>query len=86
IEAAYINLGTLKYAVTGTEPSFFGGGTSNVSLDADFRTKGPALAAVGRLPMSNLWELDARLGAFAAKTRSRYSTTVDASANSGSES
>jgi opacity protein-like surface antigen len=82
IEVSYLDLGSLHYSGFGIVTSKAGTG-SEVHLNLDVRTHGPALALVGALPMTNFWEVDARLGAFAAKTKTDYRTAVGADVQSG---
>ena len=81
IEASYLYLGSLRYSSFGSRPSSTG--TSQVIADVDIKSHGPALALLGVLPMSNLWEVDARVGAYEGKTTSTYFSAVDANTNSG---
>jgi hypothetical protein len=83
IEASYLNLGSLRYSSFGTQPSASGSGTSQVIANVDIKSHGPALALLGVLPMSNLWEVDARVGAYEGKTSSTYYSAVDANTNAG---
>jgi opacity protein-like surface antigen len=77
IEASYIDLGRIKYSAAGSAPLPGGAaGTTPMSFSLDTRAHGPALAAVGVLPMTNWWELDARVGAVEAKTISSSSITL----------
>lgn len=77
VEASYLYLGSLRYSSFGTETSSSGTGTSAISTRLDIKTHGPALAGVGVLPMSDFWQIDARIGAYEAKTTSTYLTTLD---------
>jgi opacity protein-like surface antigen len=77
IEASYLHLGSLTYSAAGTQSSSDGTGTSAVSLHADIKSGGPALALLGVLPMTNLWEIDARVGAYEGKTTTTYSLVID---------
>jgi hypothetical protein len=83
IEASYLYLGSLHYSSFGTEPSPSGTGTAQVNFNLDIKSHGPALAAVGVLPMSNIWEVDARVGAYEGKTTSTYFTAADTATLSG---
>jgi opacity protein-like surface antigen len=82
IEVSYLDLGSLRYSGFGTLTAT-DGTASEVHLNLDVRTHGPALALVGALPMTNFWEIDARVGAFQAKAKTRYRTTVGEDAQSG---
>lgn len=85
IEASYLHLGSLAYSTSGTE-SVGGTGTSAVSVNLDIKSRGPALAAVAVLPMSNWWTIDARVGAYEGKTIATYTTTIDANSKPGTQS
>jgi opacity protein-like surface antigen len=77
IEASYIDLGRIKYAGAGSAPLPGGAaGTTPMSFSLDTRSHGPALAAIGVLPMTNSWELDARVGAVEAKNISSSTITL----------
>jgi opacity protein-like surface antigen len=82
IEVSYLDLGSLRYSGFGTVTAT-DGTASAVHLNLDVRTHGPALAVVGALPMTNFWEIDARVGAFQAKAKTNYRTTVGEDAQSG---
>lgn len=83
VEASYLHLGALRYTSTGTEPASHGSGTATTAIDLDIKSGGPAVAALGVLPMSNFWQLDARLGVYAGKTTSTFLSAVDADTKSG---
>jgi len=85
IEASYLHLGSLAYSTSGTE-SAGGAGTSAVSVNLDIKSRGPALAAVAVLPMSNWWTIDGRVGAYEGKTISTHTTTIDGNSISGAQS
>jgi OmpA-OmpF porin, OOP family len=84
LEASYLELGTVKFASRGTESTPFG--SAPISVDLNIKSRGPALALVGVLPMTNEWNLEARLGAYEGKTLSEYVTTVETTASSGYDS
>jgi opacity protein-like surface antigen len=87
VEASYLHLGSLRYTSFGTEPSSDGTGTSlEVKANVEIVSKGPALALVGVLPMSNIWEVDARVGAYEGKTTSTYVAAVGDNTNPGRRS
>ncbi|MBV8806901.1 MAG: porin family protein [Sinobacteraceae bacterium] len=77
VEASYLHLGSLRYSAFGTDTASSGTGTALVTTRLDVKTQGPALAGVGVLPMTNFWQIDARLGACEAKATSTYLTTLD---------
>jgi hypothetical protein len=83
IEASYLYLGSLHYSSFGSEQSTSGTGTSQVVANVDIKSHGPALAVLGVLPMSTLWEVDARVGAYEGKTTTTYFSAVDANTNAG---
>jgi OmpA-OmpF porin, OOP family len=66
IEAAYVDLGKF---------SFRGDVMPTGSLIATTKISGFELAAVGTLPLSERFELFARLGAFSGETKTSYSST-----------
>jgi opacity protein-like surface antigen len=78
-EVSYLNLGTLEATDTFTLPPLAGGGT--FTLHRELETSGPALAAMGILPVAESWDLFLRAGIFFAD--SKLSTSIGAS--SGSE-
>src|SRR4051812_2332018 len=84
VELSFLDFGPFRYSGYGTVTSSADGNASEIHLNLDVRTHGPALAVVGVLPMTNLWDLTARAGAFQAKTKSTFHTTVGDSADSGS--
>jgi opacity protein-like surface antigen len=86
IEASYIDLGTLKYSAAATQPSTSGTGSAPVTVNVDIKSRGPALALIGVLPMSNSWELDARAGAYEGKTISTFRSVLQTTNNFGTES
>ncbi len=81
-EASYLELGTLNYSGFGTLSG--AAGTQSVTVNANFESRGPALAVLGVLPMTDSWDISARIGAYRGKTHSDFITTVDASTKSGS--
>jgi hypothetical protein len=82
IEVAYLDLGSLRYSGFGTVTAS-DGTASEVHLNLDVRAHGPAVALVGALPMTNVWEINARVGAFEAKTKTNYRTSVGEDVQSG---
>lgn len=77
-EISYLNLGKLEATETLVIPPLAGGGT--VTLHRELETSGPALAAMGILPLSDSWELYLRAGVFFAD--SELSTSIGASSGS----
>jgi opacity protein-like surface antigen len=80
VEAAYIDLGDTTYSASGTFDD--GEDLFDVNLGARVGSSGPAVSLVASLPLSNVWSLDARAGAYFAKT----SITVEVGDETGSES
>jgi opacity protein-like surface antigen len=76
VEASYIHLGSLRYQAFGTAPSSTGA-TLSVENEAEFKSGGPALALVAALPMSNFWEVDARVGGFEGRTTTTSEFVTD---------
>lgn len=81
IEASYLNLGHLKYQVTGTETD-----SSSLVANIDVRSAGPALALVGFLPLLDSLEASVRAGAYEGKTTTDYANLIDTTLHSGSAS
>jgi opacity protein-like surface antigen len=84
IEASYLSLGTLKYSGDGTGPDPTD--IATVSVDFEVRSRGPALALVWDLPMSNMWGLSARLGACRVKSSTDFTLTIDDNTDTGTQS
>jgi len=84
VEAAYIDLGNTTYSASGT----FDDGESlfDVDLDARVGSSGPAVSLVGSLPLSEDWSLDARAGAYFAKTKITVTLSDDTTSESQSGS
>jgi opacity protein-like surface antigen len=74
VEAAYIQLGKAGYEADVTVAD---GGDPPVDLTMGFgfKTSGPAVSLVGILPVGESLELDARAGAYFAKTKVRVFVT-----------
>jgi OmpA-OmpF porin, OOP family len=84
IEASYLDLGTLNYFARGTVKTESGSVPTSVHLDISSR--GPTLALVAVLPMTNEWSVNARLGAYESRTASDATTAIDGSVSPSSES
>ena len=82
VEASYVHLGALRYSSAGTEPTK-SSATAVTAIDLDIKSRGPAVAALGVLPMSNFWQIDARAGVYAGKTTSTFLSAVDTDTRSG---
>jgi len=83
VEVSFLDLGPFRYSGFGSRTSAVDGTPSEVHLDLDVRSHGPALSAVGVLPMTNVWNLEARVGAMQAKTKSSFSTVTSDGTHSG---
>jgi opacity protein-like surface antigen len=81
IEASYLNVGSLAYSASGTQS--LEDTTAAVSVNLDIKSRGPALAALGVLPMTNWWEIDARAGVYEGKTTTTFASAVDVNTKSG---
>jgi len=81
IEASYLNVGSLAYSASGTQS--LEDTTAAVSVNLDIKSRGPALAALGVLPMTNWWEIDARAGVYEGKTTTTFASAVDVNTRSG---
>jgi len=86
VEASFLDLGPFRYSGFGTTTSIQDGTQSPTHLDLDVRSHGPGLAVVGALPMTNFWELDARLGVLQIKTKSNYQLTDNGGNSTGAQS
>jgi opacity protein-like surface antigen len=85
LEASYLELSSLRYQSVGTAiPPF--GSSGKATFDLDFKSRGPTLSFVGVLPLTNQWNLEARLGAYEGKTTTDYAASVIGSPSSGAES
>jgi len=83
VEGSYLDLGTLRYFARGTETSSFN--STSIAGNLNISSRGPALALVGVLPMTNDWSVNARVGAYESKTKTAYRFAFSSSANVGSE-
>lgn len=81
LEVSFLDLGKFRYSGFGTVNAQ-DGSPSEVHLDLDVRSHGPALSAVGILPMTNFWDLEARVGAMQATAKSSFSTLVGSGSHS----
>ena len=82
IEASYLHLGTLDYSAFATISA--AAGAQSVSVNAEIESRGPALAVIGVLPMTDSWEMAARIGAYRGKTHTDFTSNVDTDTRSGS--
>jgi opacity protein-like surface antigen len=86
LEASYLELSSLRYQGAGTATPQFGGSGGKVAVNLDIKSRGPTLAFVGMLPLTNQWNLEARLGAYEGKTLTDYAASVIGASSSGVES
>jgi opacity protein-like surface antigen len=84
IEASYLSLGTLEYRGDGTGPN--PANIASIAVDFETKSRGPALALVWDLPMSNRWGVNARLGAYRVKSSTDYTVTIDEDIDTGTQS
>lgn len=68
IEAGYVDLGTAEYRATGTVNPPGPIVSAPTSLDVDLESTAFSLAALGSLPLTDLFDLHGRLGFLFAKT------------------
>jgi OOP family OmpA-OmpF porin len=80
VEAAYLKLGKAGYEADVTVDD--GGGPIDLDMGFNFKSSGPALSLVGIWPVGQALSLDARAGAYFAKTKG----SVFATDGSNSES
>ncbi len=75
IEAAFFHLGEIKYWAVGTliTPA----GEDALSTKSEISSKGPALSLVLRLPLTNAFEADLRVGDYYGKTTSNTLVSVN---------
>jgi Outer membrane protein beta-barrel domain len=66
-EGGYVNLGGFDYVSRGTVSSP-GGGTQQINLRMEVESQGIAVNALGNLPLSDYFEIHARLGFFGVET------------------
>lgn len=67
VEAAFVQLGKVRYAADVTVDQ--GGGPIDLTTGFNFKSSGPALSVAGTWPVGPSLALDARAGAFFAKTK-----------------
>jgi opacity protein-like surface antigen len=79
-EASFMELGRIRYRGSGTVTS----DGSGVGFYQYTHSYGPAVAAIGVLPMTDFWKLDARVGVVEAKTISKTSLTAEGSTSTPS--
>ncbi len=76
LEADYLHLGDLKYRSTGQLN--IDGDEKSTSTSGQVTSRGPALALMGRLPLTNSIEIDLRLGDYIGKTVYDNDITINA--------
>lgn len=82
VEAAYFDLGKGKYKADATISD--GGETADLTMGFNYKSRGPALALVGVWPLNEAVSLDARAGAYFAKTKVSVFATDGATSESES--
>jgi len=76
LEAAFFHLGEIKYWAVGTLTTPFG--SESLSTKSEISSKGPALSLVLRLPLTNAFAADLRVGDYYGKTTANTLVTVNA--------
>jgi opacity protein-like surface antigen len=77
VEASYTDLGKLRYHASDTLAN-----RVNASAELDAKAKGPTLAVIGALPLSQEWEIYARLGLIFSKVTLEARATLSSNAGS----
>jgi len=88
VETSYLDLARLRYFAHGSEvyaaaPYL---GSSPLAANLDIASRGPTLALIGALPMTNDWSVNARVGAYEGKSTSDYRFMAGSNVSEGSES
>jgi len=85
IEGAYMDLGAVSYNADVTLSD--GVDQIDVAIDAKVKSSGPAVTLIGSLPLNPAWSVEARVGAYFAKTKITVNLTdgVDEGADSFSD-
>jgi hypothetical protein len=76
IEAAYVHLGDMKYVAVGTASG--AGVNQPISSTNEVASRGPALALIARLPLSEYFAVDLRVGDYVGKATVDSGLTVGA--------
>jgi len=84
MEAAFLHLGELKYASTGSLVT--SEGNEPYVLGAEVSSRGPALSVAGRLPLTESLEVDARVGDYYGKTTLSTALLINSQNTSTSQS
>ena len=77
LEASYTDLGKLRYHASDVLAN-----GANAYTDLDAKVKGPTLAVIGALPLSQEWEIYARLGVIFSKVTLEAQATLSSNAGS----
>ena len=77
LEASYTDLGKLRYHASDVLAN-----RANAYTDLDAKAKGPTLAVIGALPLSQEWEIYARLGIIFSKVTLEAQATLSSNAGS----
>jgi opacity protein-like surface antigen len=85
-EASYLYLNTQRYRASAKETSELSSTAVPFDVALNLTSRGPTLALVGALPLTNGWQLDGRVGAYEGSMRSDYWTRAGTYKSSGSES
>lgn len=85
VEAGYIDLGTAEYRSSGTVNPPGPIVSAPTAMDIDVETKGITLAALGSLPLGEVFDLHGRLGFLFAKTDLSVIARIDSGLGTGSE-
>jgi OOP family OmpA-OmpF porin len=84
VEAAYYDLGALSYEADGlVSDGFF---LYDATFDLDISPSGPALSALGIVPLSDSWEIYGRAGMFFADLDIDVGASIGGGAGSASDS
>jgi OmpA-OmpF porin, OOP family len=84
VEASYVDLGKAKYQASGTVSD--GSNTYDMELGMALKSSGPAVALIGSLPINDAFSIDARAGAYFAKTKVTVSASIEGTRDSMSDS
>jgi len=76
LDAAFLHVGEIKYIAVGTLTGL--GGNQSISSATEVSTHGPALSLIARLPLSENFAVDLRVGDYFGKAIFNNLITVDA--------
>ncbi len=86
-EAGYLNLGSFAYRYAGTANlTGLGGGIDPTSVDLTLDFKGYPVAAIGMLPIGQLFDVHARAGVLLTNAKSKFSASAGTARIGGNES